>query len=307
MCRIECVAPSSTPLARSLPAPFERCATTIKGGSGQFSVRLTKSNRASGKNECCYMFPDDHPPLGRPLIVDGDLRLAPSCAGRDWIDERMADAARTGGPFGTGRLTDVEWLSRAGATEHASIAAFSKLSLDLLALGAPPHLVSAAHGAALEELEHARLFYALASARGEADVGPGPLDTRGALDREATFTELALGCLREGCIGETEGARDVYALAEEADSDALRTALERVALEETQHAALSFEIVAWAMAAGGERVEREVARLLGELGARDPAMHAHVSYGLELASRGQCSQMNGRATSEPSARASCTS
>ena len=46
----------------------------------------------------------------------------------------------------------------------AEIASFARTSLDLLALGAPADLVAETHRAALDEIEHARIAYALASA-----------------------------------------------------------------------------------------------------------------------------------------------
>jgi hypothetical protein len=48
--------------------------------------------------------------------------------------------------------------------------------LELLALGAPAELVEKAHVAALDEIEHARICFALASAYGGERYGPGPLD-----------------------------------------------------------------------------------------------------------------------------------
>ena len=56
-----------------------------------------------------------------------------------------------------------EWIENA-RSEHASVPAFSRLSLTLMSLGAPARLVEGAHRAALEEIEHARLAFALAGA-----------------------------------------------------------------------------------------------------------------------------------------------
>src|SRR5690349_3292760 len=63
----------------------------------------------------------------------------------------------------------------AAAREHAAVATFARLSLELLALGAPSDLVVAAHDAALDEVRHARQSYAIASALGETVVGPDAL------------------------------------------------------------------------------------------------------------------------------------
>ena len=67
------------------------------------------------------------------------------------------------------------WLEIA-QLEHASIAAFASLSLRLLAAGAPAELVTASHRAALDEVEHARIAFELASVYGGRRVGPGRFD-----------------------------------------------------------------------------------------------------------------------------------
>lgn len=51
-----------------------------------------------------------------------------------------------------------------GRTERASVAAFARLTLDLLALGAPPTLVAAAQRDALDEVQHAEACFSIARA-----------------------------------------------------------------------------------------------------------------------------------------------
>jgi hypothetical protein len=46
--------------------------------------------------------------------------------------------------------------------EHASVAAFSKFILGLMAIGAPPHLLQWVHRASLQEIDHARLCVMIA-------------------------------------------------------------------------------------------------------------------------------------------------
>ena len=65
----------------------------------------------------------------------------------DWRDlksrcDALPDAAR--------RAIAQHW-TRAAQMEHASVAAFSRFSLQLLAVGAPPSLLEDAHRAALDE------------------------------------------------------------------------------------------------------------------------------------------------------------
>jgi hypothetical protein len=144
----------------------------------------------TGTTYACY------PPgvaVGRPFLVDGQQRFAectPTSASDKDGDDWLADGATVEIPTlsvvipnatGTRARLARHW-KRAAAAEHASIAAFSRHSLQLMALGAPRRLVQQTHEAALDEIRHAQMAYTLASVYGGADVGPGPLDIGGALD-----------------------------------------------------------------------------------------------------------------------------
>ena len=54
------------------------------------------------------------------------------------------------------------WLHNA-RMEHASIAAFARLSLELLSLGAPPDLLRQSASAQADEIHHAEICFSLAS------------------------------------------------------------------------------------------------------------------------------------------------
>jgi hypothetical protein len=145
-------------------------------------------------------------------------------------------------------------------SEHASVASFARFALDLMALGAPADLVADAHRAALDEIEHARLSFALASRYAGETIGPGPLATDGAVAR-ADLIAAAVAAAIEGCIGETEAALLAEAQLAGAKDARVRRALARIARDEADHAALAWRFVAWAIDEGGERVRREVARV----------------------------------------------
>lgn len=68
------------------------------------------------------------------------------------------------------------WLDSA-LLEHASIASFARFSLHLLAVGAPPELLERTQRAALDEIEHARLAFAIV-ARGRGGRSRSPPDER---------------------------------------------------------------------------------------------------------------------------------
>ena len=98
---------------------------------------------------------------GRPLRARGKVVTAPLAA-REGCDE-VRDGWQGGGPVpnmsslsrAAREVLADEWTANARA-EHASVPAFSRLSLTLVSLGAPARLVEGAHRAALEEIEHAR-------------------------------------------------------------------------------------------------------------------------------------------------------
>lgn len=82
------------------------------------------------------------------------------------------------------------------------MASFSSFSLQLIAVGAPPQLIEAAHRSAIEEIEHARLSFMLASAYAGKPVSPGTFNSH-SLTIHPDVQSLALSTIREACISET--------------------------------------------------------------------------------------------------------
>ena len=155
------------------------------------------------------------------------------------------------------------WTQSARA-EHASVPAFSRLSLSLVALGAPAYLVEAAHRAALEEIVHARLAFSLASAYAGEPVGPGPLpELQDARAVTATSpAELCAESLIDGCLLEGTAAEVARRALARARDDQARTALAIIARDEASHTALAWDVVHWCRAEGGEPVRRALGAAL---------------------------------------------
>jgi len=193
------------------------------------------------------------PFLGRPLRVEDEPRVAPSATRADWITPLELTIAALSPEE---RALHAEMWKRDAASEHASIASFSRFSLQLLALGAPADLIEAAHDAALDEARHARDAYALASAYAGEAVGPGRLDVRGALEHiaDVTLAKLAVETFTDGCIGETVAAWDAREKTAACNDATLREIFTRVADDEERHAALAWQAVAWAVRTGGDEV-----------------------------------------------------
>lgn len=186
--------------------------------------------------------------IGRPLLVDGVARVGPSVDRDDW----HADLdLRPDLPPPVAAALAEHW-TRVAALEHASVASFARFTLELLALGAPPDLLAEAQRAALDEVEHARLAFALATRFAGRPVGPGSLPLDGALgerDLAAFVTSLVV----EACVGETLGAAELRTLASHADPS-LAPLLTRIADDEQRHAALAWKTLRWLLAAHGEPV-----------------------------------------------------
>jgi hypothetical protein len=191
---------------------------------------------------------------GRPFVVAGEARVASPIERADWSAPFSVAPCELAGQ--RSKLT-AHWLAVA-ALEHASIASFARFTLQLLALGAPPALLVEAQRAALDEVEHARIAYGIASAYAGVALGPGPLDIQAglaSLDRASTLVSL----VTEACVGETLGVVEAMALADAAGDPELRAACERIAADEQRHAELGWRALAWLLASATES-ERTLAR-----------------------------------------------
>lgn len=146
-----------------------------------------------------------------------------------------------------------------GRTEHASVAAFARLTLDLLGLGAPPTLVAAAQRDALDEVRHAEVCFALARAIDGRAVSPGAFPEAAHLPslsrvRAVALASLAVDSLIDGAINEGVSARLAAAVALRCEEGAFRDALKTIAADEGRHAAHGWDVVEWCVAEGGAPV-----------------------------------------------------
>jgi hypothetical protein len=143
------------------------------------------------------------------------------------------------------------WLAEARA-EHASIAAFARLAIDLLALGAPSALVAACHRAAMDEVRHAEHGFALAARFGERELDPGALPI--ARSDPPDLVRMALESVMDGGVGEGIAAEVARAgVACEAD-EGIRAVLRIIARDEARHAEIAWDIVAFCLQRGGGEV-----------------------------------------------------
>jgi hypothetical protein len=239
---------------------------------------------------CCPGYMPDHDggcfpaSIRRPFLVGSSMRSAVARPRGDWSLSleplvRRPDAA-------TARLLAATWLKDA-LEEHASIAAFARFSMLLLAVSAPPDLVMRSQRASLDEIRHARACFALAERHGGVAQGPSSLAVHDAMG-EMSLADIAALTAEEGCVGETLGAALAAEQLAVATDPATIGVLLRIAADEARHAELAWRFVKWAAMTGGDEVERAIVRgveravagtLAAELRAYDgidlDMLHAH--------------------------------
>lgn len=249
------------------------CAAAHEVSDGCTGIRVLAGPVRKG-DSCVYdVCQGQAAPCGRLLLDEGGVaRVAPVRRAAGWAASELL----VGAPMPAGAREG--WLADA-RLEHASVAAFARFSLELLAVGAPPSLLADAHRAALDEIEHARLCFALASEPG-AEQGPGPL----ALDRlpvRQLVSEVVRAAMEECCCGETFAALVAQRALVDCTHPEARRALERIAVDEARHAELGWRFVAWAVAHFGVSARTAAAEGMRAGLQRLGATAGHGEPGLE--------------------------
>jgi hypothetical protein len=224
---------------------------------------------------CCYTLYSQGC-VGRPFVADGEVRRSGVVRNGDWCAPLPVPAL--GLPSALRSRLAEAWLDDA-LLEHASVAAFARFTLELVALGAPADLVRDATAAALDEVEHAKLCFSLAGRYADEPLGPTALDVSCSLAK-ISLSELAVATFHEGCVGETlaalvaseqlAGARDAHVGA----------ALAKIADDEARHAELAWRTVKWALAEGGSQVRAAIENALAAR-LRDERGNANDCSGTE--------------------------
>jgi hypothetical protein len=199
---------------------------------------------------------------GRQIRSAGRILLPPVEGGDAWTGAGLSSS----GPVGIIDTDDeptrdalaAQWREN-GRTEHASVAAFARLTLDLMALGAPPELVADANRDALDEIRHAELCFGLARAIDGRVQSPGafPEAARArTLSRSRTLAlaQLAVDSLVDGALHEGVSARIIAKLARRCEAPAIQAILKEIAADEGRHARHGWDVVRWCLAEGGESV-----------------------------------------------------
>lgn len=147
---------------------------------------------------------------------------------------------------------------RTALMEHASVAAFARFSLELLALGAPAELLRDTQQALGDEIRHAEICFGFAREYGGREICPGPLPMDGAVTTPEIRKVFETAFL-EACIGETIAAVEVEAALARSSDPSVRAALTQIAADERRHAELGWRFVHWAFGRLPSHVRAELA------------------------------------------------
>ena len=204
---------------------------------------------------------------GRPLRIRG-RQLHPNLReGSDWTLGERPHASHL--DAATRSALAALWLHDA-QKEHASVPAFSRVSWLLAAVGAPADLVTWAHRAALEEIEHAQKCFALAAGYGGRSytVEPMPGLLLGGLDCNADPLEtLAVESLDDGCQLEDFNADVAGECSRICEDPVTRAVLEQIGREERSHAEFSWALLEWLLERHPASVRGAVENALSRLDA----------------------------------------
>jgi hypothetical protein len=230
--------------------------------------------------QCCYQVVGQFSCgscTGRPFTVAGEARTAATRRGLAgaWSAGEATPCVDDLSPALRGALAEA-W-AQDGLMEHASVASFGRFALELLAAGAPAHLVEEAHRAALDEVRHARLCLALASAYAGEPVEPAPFPFEGHVAIDGSLASIAARTLREGCAGETIAAMVAAEQLAGARDPAVQAALSCIVDDESRHAELAFRTVAWALREGGAPVRAAVEGAVAELAGQTAELEAEAA------------------------------
>lgn len=141
------------------------------------------------------------------------------------------------------RVEHADSLGRALAAfatmEAASVDAFLELQHQLERWNAPRDLIERCKRAAHDEVQHARVFTALADERGVRVPPPQRVAT------EDSLVDAAIHNATEGCVRETWAALLAHYQARAAGTPRLRRTYEAIASDETRHGQLAWDLHRW--------------------------------------------------------------
>lgn len=201
-----------------------------------------------------------HPRRGRPFAVElGDTHLLSDPvrhARTEQVDWNQALVSTTTLSTTTAQWSPshmTEFWTASGLAEHASIASFNKLVLDLMSVRAPAALLLRTQQAAMDEVRHAQFCFHMASLYADANIGPSQFPLPAQLTFSADLASIALATVHEACVEETVSAVLCGVMLDALKADKttpveVLSQMKGVVEDETAHALLAYDTVSWLLA-----------------------------------------------------------
>jgi len=183
---------------------------------------------------------------GRPFIVDGKSRTTISIEidneldSTPWTPSEVRNASTNDS---VGKEIGRRWLEQAEG-EHASVASFARHTLQLMSIAAPSKILVSSQKAAVDEVNHSKICYGLASSILGYNYEAGPLDIEHSLEK-LDLKEVVNSLIKEGCIEETISSVEARLGSYTSKEPVFQTALTQIASEETNHAQLAWDTINW--------------------------------------------------------------
>ena len=208
---------------------------------------------------------------GRPLRVRGVLVHPKIRAGAEWT---RGPAPRVDDLDGPTRRALAAWWLQDAQKEHGSVPAFARVAWQLAALGAPADLLEQSHRAALEEIEHTRICFALVAGYAGAPCSVEAMpELQGNALGDFSLETMATDSLIDGCLLEDLNADAAELALLRAADPAVRAALTAIAAEERSHGELAWNILAWCLERGGDALAETLRHRIRDLPQRGPTPH----------------------------------
>jgi len=163
------------------------------------------------------------------------------------------------------RTKAADYWAKVAMMEHASVASFSRFSLELMSVGASTELLTLAHQAALDEVRHTQISLGIANQLNSTTFTAGsfPISRKVVDSAFGDMEKIATAAALEGCIEETLAASIVFYQAEHMGDPNHKVLLRSVALDEANHAAFAWRAVQW-MASTSPEVHAAVSAVFSE-------------------------------------------
>lgn len=261
----------------------EEAAIQIESMSGlcNITVQSVSSGPRLENGQCCYevLTTTSGCYVGRAFLVEDGFLKSTVRQGGDWSYGPSPSVSKLDQKT---RHALAEAWAKDGLFEHASVATFARFAIQLLSVGAPARLLHETLAAGRDEIRHAELCFALASAYAGEPLEADCFPIGDELHIDRSLSEIVTETVVEGCIGETLAAMQAAAQLELTNDPAVVAALASTIEDESRHAELAWRVVAWAVRSGGPEVRAAAARAFA--GFRPPSPPSIDLEGVNLES-----------------------